>query len=262
MAVAERFSGANVFEAGRLSPFWGEHVARYVFALGYTNGKFVLDIACGTGYGLGYLKRDAALVTGVDVSIDAAIESKKEWDRSTSALVANGLSLPFVDECFDVITSFETIEHLHGRREFLAELKRVLHRDGKLILSTPNANYTKPVNGKPTNPFHIFEYLPEELRTELEAQFHLEGFYGQSLNAAIKIPPFQDAQRRLPKDLLTQTRLFSWRVFNKLPLQIRETLSEMIWKKPFYPMEHDYVFDPETVETAPVLVAICSKNEE
>ena len=80
---------------------------------------------------------------------------------------ASGL-MPFADESFDGVTSFETLEHLHERSQFLAELRRVLRPGGSLVLSTPNASYTKPVNGKPSNPFHIFEYTPLELRAELE----------------------------------------------------------------------------------------------
>lgn len=261
MPVSERFQAANVVKAGRLSPYWGEHVARYLFALPYVGDKSVLDIACGTGYGLAFLKTTAKSVTGVDVDFDAAHEALSECDtEKTRVLLGDGTNLPFNDESFDVITSFETLEHLHARNDFLAELKRVLKANGTLVLSTPNANYTKPVNGKPSNPFHIFEYVPRELKADLENHFVVEKFLGQTLDAAIKISPFQDAQNRLPKDLVTQSRLFGWKVFNKIPFALREKLSELIWKAPFYPTESDYRFGAETVGRAPVLVAVCSKD--
>lgn len=261
MPSSERFQGANVVEAGRLSPYWGEHVARYSFALAYVESKDVLDIACGTGYGLAFLKTAARSVTGVDVDPEAAREALSECDtQKVRVLLGDGTNLPFTDESFDVVTSFETLEHLHARTAFLSELKRILKPQGKLILSTPNANYTKPVNGKPSNPFHIFEYKPDELKAELESHFLIENFLGQTLDDAIKIPPFQDAQNRLPKDLVTQTKLISWKVFNKLPLAVRENLSQTIWKKPFYPTESDYRFSVETSEFAPVLVAVCRKK--
>jgi SAM-dependent methyltransferase len=260
MAVAERFQGANVIDAGKLSPYWGEHVARYVIALPYVESKTVLDIACGTGYGLALLKTTALHVTGVDVDIEAVNEARSECDERASVILGDGLRLPFADESFDAITSFETLEHIHERGSFLSELKRVLKFDGRLILSTPNAHYTKPVNGKPSNPFHIFEYTPPELRAELETHFRLEQFLGQTLDASIRIPPFHDAQMRLPTDVGTQVRLFGWKVLNKMPFGVREGLSGAIWKKPFYPTEKDYRFSPESVESAPVLVAVCSKN--
>lgn len=259
MSVEERFNGANVIDAGKLSPYWGEHTARYAFALPFVENKSVLDIACGTGYGLGFLKKKAEYVAGVDVDINAANEAKAECGINASVLLGDGLNLPFSDSSFDVVTSFETLEHLHERPKFLSELKRILRSRGFLILSTPNANYTKPFNGKPSNPFHVFEYKPEELRAELENHFTIQEFLGQTLDEKIQISPFYDAQRRLPKDFATQTKLFCWKVLNKMPFSLREGISEAIWKKPFYPIENDYYFKPETVEFAPVLIAVCQK---
>jgi SAM-dependent methyltransferase len=261
MPVSERFQGANVVEAGELSPYWGEHAARYVFALDYVKDRSVLDIACGTGYGMAFLKRDAESVTGVDVDIEAAREALSECDTDkTRVLLGDGTNLPFNDASFDVITSFETLEHLHARGNFLAELRRVLKPRGTLILSTPNANYTKPVSGRPSNPFHVFEYEPGELRTELGGYFSIERFLGQTLGEGTGIPPFQDAQNRLPKDLTTQIRLISWKLFNKIPFSVRESLSRLIWGTPFYPTASNYSFEADTVETAPVLVAVCTTD--
>ena len=260
MGVSERFQGANIIDAGRLSPYWGEHAARYLFALPYVAGKRVLDIACGTGYGIGLLKQKASSVTGVDVDADAAREARAECSGNASVLLGNGLGLPFADASFDIVTSFETLEHLHERPKFLHELERVLKPGGQLVLSTPNAKYTMPVDGKPSNQFHVFEYEPDELLKELTAHFEVETFLGQSLSKAIKISPFWDAQRRMSKDPVTQSKLFAWRVMNKLPLTLRERVSETIWNKPFYPTESDYIFSEEAIEKAPVLVAVCRKK--
>jgi ubiquinone/menaquinone biosynthesis C-methylase UbiE len=258
MSIEERFAGANVVDADRRSPYWGEHVARYRFARSFVSQKVVLDIACGTGYGLGVLKGDAKHIVGVDVDPDAASEARRECDERASVVLASGLKLPFRDNSFEIITSFETLEHLHDRGGFVAELRRVLRTGGKLILSTPNANYTQPVDGVPSNPYHIHEYEPSELVSELESHFSVNQLLGQTLDDAIRISPFEESQRRLPKDLRTQTLLLSWKVLNKMPLPIRESVSELVWKKPFYPTEDDYRFSEETVEYAPVLVAICS----
>ena len=260
MAVSERFRGANVVDAGRLSPYWGEHAARYVFALPFVAGKKVLDIACGTGYGIGLLRSKAKFVTGIDIDPVAASESKAECGENGAVLLGNGLGLPFDDSMFDIVTSFETLEHLHERGKFLAELSRVLTIDGTLILSTPNANYSQPVNGVPANSFHIHEYEPGELKAELEEHFVIERFLGQDLNASIKVSPFFEGQKRMPKDMATQSKLFGWKIFNKIPVGPRESLSRAIWGKPFYPTEMDYNFDEAIVSTAVTLVAVCRKR--
>lgn len=257
MAVSERFNGTNLINAGQLSPYWGEHTARYDFAMHYVESRTVLDVACGTGYGLGVLKNKARYVTGMDINLGAARDARRQCGENVSVLLGDCLTLPFANASFDVVTSFETLEHLHDRRKFLFELRRVLNEDGTLILSTPNANYTKPVNGKPQNPFHIFEYSPDELKKEMEPCFAVSKILGQTLDSSIKIPPFFDAQQRLPKGLGTQIRLLAWKIMNKMPVSIREGIYHAVWNKPFYPTESDYVFSSGSIEHAPVLVAIC-----
>lgn len=260
MSVSERFQGANVVDAGRLSPYWGEHAARYVFSQPFVEGKRVLDIACGTGYGLAILKKAATHVTGVDVDPLAAAEASRECDQKASVILGDGLGLPFEDGCFDVVTCFETLEHLNQRTAFLTELHRVLKHEGQLLLSTPNANYSQPTDGIPANPFHVHEYEPDELRGELAMGFTIEQFLGQTLDPSTGIPPFYEAQKRLPNDLSTQARLIGWKAFNKIPFGARERLSDIIWGRPFYPSEMDYNFEEQMIGTAVTLFAVCRKN--
>ncbi len=257
---AERFQGANLIEAGQLSPYWGEHAARYLFALPFVPNKEILDIACGTGYGVGILAESAKYVVGVDADWEAAKAARKECNANAEIVLGDALNLPFYNDRFDTITCFETLEHLDRRSEFLKEINRVLRPDGRLVLSTPNANYTRPPNGIPANPFHVFEYEPRELLTELQEHFRVEKVLGQTLVELFHIPPFSEAQERLPKDFSTQTRLFGWKLLNKLPTNIREYCSRAIWGRPFYPTQADYRFSTETIDDAPVMVAICSKK--
>ena len=259
MAISERFHGANIVDAGRRSPYWGEHVARYVFARPYVRGKRVLDIACGTGYVVGLMKCDADLVVGIDIDDEAVRQAASECGSNAAVLLGDGHRLPFGDETFDVVTTFETIEHLEDRSGYLAELKRVMCNQGVMVLSTPNANYTQPHDGRPENPFHVHEYTPEELRAEIEGKFTVLAYLGQSLNDDIGISPFEAEQRQMPKDLSTQTRLLGWKVMNKMPFRVREALSEWLRGRPFYPTEVDYNFSEAKVQTAPTLVAVCRK---
>ena len=146
--------GSGTTRDHRRDAWWGVHAARYNFAVPFVKERRVLDIACGTGYGLPVLHRVASAVVGVDVEFLAA--RKARGDGQERALVADGCRLPFEDGSFDVATSFETLEHIQQRSTFVSELRRVLARDGLLILSTPNANHTRPVDGKPHNPYHVF----------------------------------------------------------------------------------------------------------
>lgn len=241
------------------SSAWREvHVSRYLFAVPYVENRLTLDIACGTGYGLAMLQKHARRVIGVEVDMRAAREAQTAVKNSPAVVfVADGCRLPFADGAFDVITSFETIEHLEDRRQFVAELRRVLSPEGLCILSTPNANHTQPVNGKPRHPYHIHEYTPEELQAELSAHFAHVEMLGQALDARFIIPPFWDEQEQLSKSPGMRKHVLMWRALNKVPFKGRDLVSRALWGQPVAPRETDYYFSLETVNTAPVLVALC-----
>lgn len=256
-----RFNSGDLRHPRNETPYWGEHAARYTFALPHVAGKKVLDIACGTGYGSLILTQTAGTVTGVDLDFDAARKASADCKgEAMSVLVADGCRLPLRDNHFDVITSFETLEHLHDRATFLKELQRTLRADGKLVLSTPNANYTQPIDGKPRNRFHVHEYTPEELHAELQQHFGSVSLLGQVLDGRFRISPFWDAQQRLPRKPGIQFERFVWRLLNKMSVPVRNRASEMLWNHSFLPDEHDYHFTADDVATAPVLVAVCGGN--
>jgi len=240
------------------SPWWGIHLARYMFASPYASNRRTLDIACGTGYGLPQLQARARCVVGVDLDDEAVRAARAELNSAAGGvLVADAGALPFKKKSFELITSFETLEHLKHRKEFLAELSRVMSRDGLCILSTPNADRTLPVNGTPRNPHHLHEYTPAELEKELRSCFAEVEMMGQTLDRRFIIPPFWDEQQQLPPSFRVQAQLLLWRVLNKLPSRLRDRLSLMVWGHPFLPSEADYRFSLSGVEEAPVLVALC-----
>jgi len=255
-----RFDSSTVASDGRRnqSPYWGEHAARYLFAAPHVAEARVLDIACGTGYGLPVLAESARLVVGADIDFSAARKARAEIDSQRAIIiVTDGCRLPFADASFDAITSFETLEHLEARNQFLSELRRVLTPNGRCIISTPNANYTQPLDGKPKNPHHVFEYTPSELITELGNHFSNIELLGQVLDSRFVMSPFFEDQKRMPQTARAQTRILLWRVINKLPAAIHDHLSQAVWGHPLFPGDTDYRFSPGTVEYAPVLVAVC-----
>jgi SAM-dependent methyltransferase len=54
------------------------------------------------------------------------------------SFVTDATKTPFKEETWDIITSFDVIEHLINPDDFLAECFRVLKRGGWFVLSTPN----------------------------------------------------------------------------------------------------------------------------
>ena len=233
-------------------------MARYRFATPRVKGCRVLDIACGTGVGLPILLGGGVRwVVGVDVDVEAARVAQVQLQGPRGrVLIADGCHLPFAEQSFEVITSFETLEHLEHRDWFLAELRRVLVPAGLCILSTPNASLTLPVNGKPRNPFHVHEYTVDELRGELCSYFAFVEMLGQVIDSRFLVPPSWDEQDRLTGPWM-RAHVLVWRLLNRFPFSVRDYVSRALLGQPFYPGETDYHFSGSNVETASVLVALC-----
>ena len=147
------------FDGERVTPWvttqiLSAHLHRYFTALDLARGKRVLDIACGEGYGSALLRDNgAAQVTGVDIDADIVARAGRVYGKAGLEFHAADIRcpLPFPDASFDLIVSFETIEHIAEHNLFLSELKRVLAPAGHLVISTPDADTSDP--GIP-NPFH------------------------------------------------------------------------------------------------------------
>ena len=158
-----------------------EHICRYDFAAGLAKNKVVLDIACGAGYGSIYLKtKGAKMVLGGDVNRDAVEYAKAHYrGKELAFLRLDAMNLPFSQGIFDVIVSFETIEHLKNNRQFLSACKKVLKKNGLLICSTPNRSITLSDLSRPLNPFHLYEFTVKEFYDLLSEYFKNVDIYVQ-----------------------------------------------------------------------------------
>ncbi len=156
-----------------------EHLDRYRFAEQFVSGKTVLDAACGSGYGTKMLAGTAENVTGIDISKEAIEYAGMLYKADNISYVIGTVSdLPFPDMSFDVVVSFETIEHIDRDTQilFLDEIKRVIKREGILIISTPNkAVYDE----RGTNRFHVDELSYNEFKAVLEDRFNNVCFFSQ-----------------------------------------------------------------------------------
>jgi len=159
-----------------------QHIGRYVFASNFIKNKIVLDVACGTAYGTAYLLRKGARkVVGVDVSINAINYAKNHYKSEKLIFVcADATNLPFPNNSFDAVVSFETIEHIKEYEKFLLECKRVLKEDALFICSTPNKRVSSPYTKIPSNPFHVREFYAKEFLCLLSKYFANISLYGQN----------------------------------------------------------------------------------
>lgn len=139
-----------------------EHLHRYAIANNYIEGKIVLDIASGEGYGSNIMSKNASFVYGVDIDNKTVEEAKLKYKRENLKFLTGSTSkIPLGDNSIDVVVSFETIEHHDKHEEMMVEVKRVLKSNGLLIISTPDKLYYSDKRNF-NNQFHIKELYKQE----------------------------------------------------------------------------------------------------
>lgn len=181
MSASLEFTGER-FTPECVREIWYEHFHRYALAARWCANQRTLDAACGEGYGSALLARSALAVEGVDISGQAIDHARNRYGslENVSFRVADCIQLPFSDDEFDRVVSFETLEHLQDHDELLAEFRRVLKPDGLLILSSPDkAIYTDEL--KTDNEYHVRELYRDELESLVGRHFSAFTLLGQKL---------------------------------------------------------------------------------
>lgn len=158
LRTGERLDAENDLYAADLV----RHRVAYRFAESHAGDGRVLDLGCGTGYGCAELATHGARVVGMDRITQGA------FVRGSNARFVRGdiSALPFAGASFDLIVTFQVIEHLSDSAPYLEGLSRILRPDGVLLLSTPNV-----LQSDGENPFHVHEYHADELSCLLSAYF-------------------------------------------------------------------------------------------
>jgi ubiquinone/menaquinone biosynthesis C-methylase UbiE len=177
------------------------HLRAYDEAVGHAGGRDVLDVGCNTGYGTMRFMPVSRRVVGVDVS-PRAIEAARDRavDGRPEFVLGGGFDLPFPDGCFDLVTSFQVLEHVPDPLVFLRELARVTRPGGQIVLATPNAATRLYPGMAPWNRFHVHEYLAGELRALLDgvfAEVRVLGMFGAPELYETEIRRVDAARRRI-----------------------------------------------------------------
>lgn len=159
------FTGERVIPGTTRYQLYVSHVQRYLTTVSTLAGKTVLDAGCGTGYGSAILSRYAKRVTGIDIAPEAVAFAKGAYPFTNLAFgLGDVRKLPFSDNTFECVVSFEVMEHLkrYDLPFYLHEMRRVLTEGGCCFISTPN----KILSGPLANEFHHSEmYLDEFIAT-------------------------------------------------------------------------------------------------
>lgn len=176
-----------------------EHMQRYRSISALVEGKKVIDIACGEGYGTAILAERASEIVGMDIDEGAVHRASEKYQKENLKYqIGNIASIPVEDHSVDVIVSFETIEHVSQKlqAQFLNECGRVLKEDGILIMSTPNKEvYSDKYNY--FNEYHIHEFYHDEFVHFLKQKFKNVKMYNQAFQVASILSECENTERTM-----------------------------------------------------------------
>ena len=172
----------------------------------------------------------------------------------------NGTQLGFPDNTFDLVTSFQVIEHVPEVEAFLNEIIRVLKSDGRALITTPNR-----LTSIGENPYHVQEYSPDEFRALFERRFAEVSILGCHGSAAAEQHwrlrervvrgllrlDFLGLRHLLPRRLILRVYPFGYRV----SWVIRRFLGRLM-RVPQELTQQDFVISAQDLDGALWLVAL------
>ena len=157
------------------------HLDRYCFASQFVQNKIVIDVAAGTGYGADFMAASAqpAKIYGLEIDAETVAYAKSKYQSDKVEFQKGSITnMPFPDDFCDVLTSFETIEHVEDEHQQLQEIQRVLKPGGYYILSTPNQW------GLENAPYHVKDYDYNSIRELVGQYFTIEAIFNQNSGCA------------------------------------------------------------------------------
>ena len=177
--------------------FFAQHLSAYTFTRQFVHGKRVLEIGFGDGFGLNYLADAAQEATGIDLAPGNIPRAQAKYPRANLRFLhMEGTKLDFADGAFDVVGSFQVIEHIPEPQlaNYLTEIRRVLAPDGLCCLSTLNLEH----NMKPGRPYTKLCYHEKEF-TGPELKQMLERFFPQVELCGLYLTPRHRFYQRLKR---------------------------------------------------------------
>jgi len=100
------------------------------------SNSYILDIGCGNGKYLS-VRKDDCYIYACD-PCKKFVDIAKMKHPHAEIIIANGLSLPFLDNTFDAIISIAVLHHIYSendRLQFIKEIRRVLKNGGKALIT-------------------------------------------------------------------------------------------------------------------------------
>lgn len=189
----------------------------YVIARDFVRGD-VLEVGCGEGRGISILMERANSFTAVDKLEDVMHDLRTKYPSGKFLSMNIPPLHELKDNAYDSIVSFQVIEHIEDDKLFLKEIHRVLKPGGIALITTPNHSMSLS-----RNPWHIREYLPEQLKSLAESVFQTVQLKGITGN--VKVMDYYEQNKKFVKRI-TQFDIFNLQ--NRLPASVLKIPYEIL----------------------------------
>jgi ubiquinone/menaquinone biosynthesis C-methylase UbiE len=269
---------------------YANYIGRYHFAARFIGpASRVLDLGCGCGYGSARLAESLnRIVFGLDRSSEGVAYGRAHYPSGRlQFLRGDATRLPLGSATMDAVVAMEMIEHVEDAKGVLAEAWRVLRPAGLLLVSTPNRLVTG-IGDKPSNPYHVREYTPDEFRSLLAKVFEEVSLYGQDLTPSARtaqenmariwqnlalIPVLYDQVHALQARLEMDERLTGLSLLRRLkrllgrhrktglapPPRTEDLHAAFRHAEALVTSVTDFDFQPYQLDRATILVGVCRK---
>jgi ubiquinone/menaquinone biosynthesis C-methylase UbiE len=188
----------------------------YVLATDLVRGN-LLEVGCGEGRGVDWLMPRVENYSAIDKIVEV-VNKLRAKHPSGNFVSGNIPPLPYPENSFDSIVSFQVIEHIKDDHSFLKEISRVLKPNGFALITTPN----RPMSLS-RNPWHEREYTGEELATLAKKYFSSVEMKGITGNE--KVMQYHERNRK------SVNKIMRWDIFDlqhKLPASVIRLPYEML----------------------------------
>lgn len=189
-------------------------------------GKF-LDIGCAEGSLLKWAEKRGYETYGLDISEFAVHQLSQKKLKKTMLTLGDINNLPYMDNCFDIITAYDVLEHLQQPSLGLQEINRCLKIGGLLFLSMPNIDsYGRALYGNNwfgyKDETHVSLLPTEKWKTNLKENGFtiVDSFYDR----IVDLPNFIHSASIIQRTIDKLIRLFLVLAASKLPKRWGENL--------------------------------------
>jgi len=111
---------------------------RYYWAGKFSRGNDVVEVACGSGQGLGYLLPISKSIEGADISEKILNVAREHYQERIQLKQFDVQKMPYEDASKDVVLLFEAIYYIRDTEKFVKECMRILRPNGKVLIVTAN----------------------------------------------------------------------------------------------------------------------------